>query len=108
MTWEIAVGIFALIGAFIPILNVVVKVNKTLCSLEIVVKQIQECIEEQSTKNGIFYTRLSEHDIRLTRLEDHLEINPKTTWDEALKLYFKKNFENLDKYKKEDNDDERS
>ena len=34
MTWEIAVGIFALIAAFIPILNVVVKVNKTLCSLD--------------------------------------------------------------------------
>ncbi len=103
MTWEIAVGIFALIAAFIPILNVVVKVNKTLCSLEIVVKQIQECIEDQSAKNGIFYTRLSEHEIRLTKIEDHLEITPKSAWEEAWRLYFKKNFEK-DKKEKDDNE----
>jgi len=108
MTWEIAVGIFALIAAFIPILNVVVKVNKTLCSLEIVVKQIQECIEEQSAKNGIFYTRLSEHEIRLTKIEDHLEITPKSAWEEAWRLYFKKNFENLCKDKKEKKNGEES
>ncbi|MBR2387908.1 MAG: hypothetical protein IKB02_03980 [Clostridia bacterium] len=108
MTWEIAVGIFALIAAFIPILNVVVKVNKTLCSLEIVVKQIQECIEEQSAKNGIFYTRLSEHEIRLTKIEDHLEITPKSAWEEAWRLYFKKNFENLSKDKKEKKNGEES
>ncbi len=108
MTWEIAVGIFALIAAFIPILNVVVKVNKTLCSLEIVVKQIQECIEEQSAKNGIFYTRLSEHEIRLTKIEDHLEITPKSAWEEAWRLYFKKNFENLSNDKKEKKNGEES
>ena len=104
MTWEIAVGIFALIAAFVPILNVVVKVNKTLCSLEIVVKQIQECIEDQSAKNGIFYTRLSEHEIRLTKIEDHLEITPKSAWEEAWRLYFKKNFGSIIKKEKNDNE----
>lgn len=99
MTWEIALGMFAIVSAFIPVLNIVVKVNKTLCSLEIVVKQIKECIEDQSAKNGIFFTRLSEHDIRLTKIEDHLEIAPKSAWEEAIRLYFKKNFE-----KKEDSD----
>lgn len=103
MTWEIALGIFALIAAFIPVINVVVKVNKTLCSLEIVVKQIQEWIEDQSAKNGIFYTRLSEHEIRLTKIEDHLEMTPRSAWEEAWRLYFKKNFE-----KKEDKKNEES
>ena len=99
MTWEIVLGLFAILSAFIAVFNVVVRVNKTLCSLEIVVKQIKECIEDQSAKNGIFFTRLSEHDIRLTKIEDHLEITPKSPWEEAWKLYFKKNFES----KKEDN-----
>ena len=101
MTWEIALGIFALIAAFVPILNIVVKVNKTLCSLEVVVKQIEGWIEDQSAKNGIFFTRLSEHEIRLTKIEDHLEITPKSAWEEAWRLYFKKNFE-----KKENKNDE--
>ena len=103
MTWEIALGIFALIAAFVPVINVVVKVNKTLCSLEIVVKQIQEWIEDQSAKNGIFYTRLSEHEIRLTKIEDHLEMTPRSACEEALRLYIKKNFE-----KKEDKKNEES
>lgn len=72
MTWEIVLGIFALVSAFIAVLNIVVRVNRTLCSLEIVVKQIKECIEKQSEKNGVFFSRLSEHDIRLNRLEDAL------------------------------------
>ena len=55
MTWEIALGIFALIAALVPVFNIVVRVNKTLCSLEVVVKQIKECIEDQSAKNGIFF-----------------------------------------------------
>ena len=102
MTWEIALGIFALIAAFIPVINVVVKVNKTLCSLEIVVKQIQEWIEDQSAKNGIFYTRLSEHEIRLTKIEDHLEMTPRSAWEEAWRLYFKKNFEKKEEKKNEE------
>ncbi len=77
MTWEITLGIFAIVSAFIPVLNIVVRVNKTLCSLEVVVKQIKECIERQSEKNGLFFTRLSEHDIRLTRLEDMINITTK-------------------------------
>ena len=73
MTWEITLGFFAILSAFIAVFDIVVKVNKTLCSLEAVVKQIKECIERQSEKNGLFFSRLSEHDIRLTRIEDTLE-----------------------------------
>ena len=94
MTWEILIGIFALTSALIPIFNIVVKVNKTLCSLELVVKEVKECIEAQSAKNGIFFTRLSQHDVRLALIEDKLDIVPKSTWEEAWRLYFKQNFEN--------------
>ena len=74
MTWEIVLGLFAILSAFIAVFNVVVRVNKTLCSLEAVVKQIKECMDRQSEKNGVFYARLSEHAIRLTRIEDKLHI----------------------------------
>ena len=75
MTWEITLGIFAILSAFIAVFNIVVRVNRTLCSLEVVVKQIKECMERQSEKNGLFFNRLSEHDIRLTRIEDRLNIS---------------------------------
>jgi hypothetical protein len=74
MTWEIALGIFAMLSAFIAVFNIVVRVNKTLCSLEAVVKQIKECLDRQSEKNGVFFSKLSEHDIRLTKIEDRLDI----------------------------------
>ena len=74
MTWEIALGIFAIMTAFIPVINIVVRVNRTLCSLEVVVKQIKECIERQSEKNGFFFNRLSEHEIRLTKIEDSIKM----------------------------------
>ena len=83
MTWEIALGIFAMLSAFIAVFNIVVRVNKTLCSLEIVVKQIKECIERQSEKNGLFFSKLSEHDIRLTRIEDRLDLTPAPSWEGA-------------------------
>ena len=34
MTWEIAVGVFGIISAFIAVMNVVVKINSTLAKLE--------------------------------------------------------------------------
>lgn len=70
MSWEIILGLCTILSAFIAVFNIVIRVNKTLCSLEVVVKQIKECIEKQSEKNGVFFERLAEHEIRLTRLED--------------------------------------
>ncbi|MDY4875340.1 MAG: hypothetical protein SO389_01740 [Eubacterium sp.] len=74
MTWEIVLGIFALLSAFVAIFNIVVRVNKTLCSLDITVKQLKECIEKQANKNNQFFSRLSDHDIRLNRIEDKLQV----------------------------------
>ena len=70
MSWEIILGLCTILSAFIAVFNIVIRVNKTLCSLEVVVKQIKECIEKQSEKNGVFFERLAEHEIRLTKLED--------------------------------------
>jgi hypothetical protein len=69
MTWEIAVGMFGIISAFIAVMNVVVKINSTLSKLESAVIMLKETMEHQSDKNAHFYTELSEHEKRLSILE---------------------------------------
>lgn len=70
MTWEIAVGMFGIISAFIAVMNVVVKVNSTLSRLESAVLQLKETMERQSDKNAHFYTELSKHEKRIAMLEN--------------------------------------
>ena len=41
MTWEIAVGIFTIVGAFSAVMQTVLKVNKTLIGLDESVKQLK-------------------------------------------------------------------
>ena len=69
MTWEIAVGVFGIISAFIAVMNIVVKINSTLSKLESAVVQLKETMERQSDKNNHFYTELAEHEKRLCVLE---------------------------------------
>lgn len=69
MTWEIAVGLFGIISAFIAVMNVVVRVNSTLSKLETAVIRLKECMERQSDKNAHFYTELSDHERRIIMLE---------------------------------------
>lgn len=69
MTWEIAVGLFGMISAFIAVMSVVVKVNSTLSRLECAVVQLKEFMERQSSRNEHFYKELAEHEKRLDALE---------------------------------------
>ncbi len=70
MTWEIALGFFTIISAFIAVMKVVVRVNRTLTSLELAVNRLNDCIERQGVKNEKMFNQLSSHELRLTRLED--------------------------------------
>lgn len=81
MEWEIILGLCTILSAFIAVFNIVIRVNKTLCSLEVVVRQIKECLEKQSEKNGVFFGRLAEHEIRLTKLEDAIKIQKEKKYD---------------------------
>ena len=73
MTWEIAVGMFGILSAFIAVMNIVVKVNSTLSKLESTVKQLKDYMERQSEKNAHFYTALAEYEKRISVLENHIE-----------------------------------
>ena len=50
-------------------MNIVVKVNKTLISLEETVRGLKEYIEKQDKKNGHFYNQLNILDKRISIIE---------------------------------------
>jgi len=69
MTWEIAVGLFTLVSALIAIMNVVVKVNRTLTSLDITVRGLDENVRRQSEINKKIFGQLARQERRLSLLE---------------------------------------
>lgn len=77
MTWEIAVGMFGIISAFIAVMNIVVKVNSTLSKLESAVKQLKDYMERQSDKNAHFYTALADLEKRVSFVEERGHTNKK-------------------------------
>lgn len=70
MTWEIITGFTVLLGAVISIMNVVVRVNRSLISLEETVRQLKTYMERQGAKNEHFYNELNILDKRVTLLEE--------------------------------------
>lgn len=70
MTWEIVSGFAVLLGAVISIMNIVVRVNRSLISLEETVRRLMEYIEKQDERNGHFYDQLNILDKRVTLLEN--------------------------------------
>ena len=69
MTWEIAVGFFTIVGAFSAVMQVVMKVNRTLICLDDSVRQLKKFMEKQAKKNEDFVKKLAQHELRLCRLE---------------------------------------
>lgn len=58
-----------MVSAFIAVMKVVVKVNRTLTSLEGAVNRLNECIGTQTLKNEKIFEQLSLHELRITLLE---------------------------------------
>ena len=69
MTWDIVAGLCTLMTALLPILSVVLKLNRSLVALEEAVKQLRAYIEKQSERNHGFSDRLLDHERRLVRQE---------------------------------------
>ncbi len=73
ISWEFISEVIALpaayITAFAAVLNIITKINRTLCSLEINVKQLKDCIEKQSEKNEAFSSAISGHEMKLCNIE---------------------------------------
>ena len=73
MTWEILMGLIAIVGALISLMNVVVRVNRTLTSLEDAVERLNQNVKDQSEKNRQFYEKIGDHETRLSLLESDSE-----------------------------------
>ena len=69
MTWDIVAGLCTMMAALLPVLSVVLKLNRSLVALEEAVKQLRSYIEKQSERNHGFSDRLLDHERRLVRLE---------------------------------------
>ena len=68
--WETVAGAVTLIGAFISVMTVVVKVNGTMTRLEEAVRQLREFIENQDERNEHFVNKLASHETRISLLEN--------------------------------------
>ena len=79
MTWEIVLGLFTLLSAFLAVFNIVVKVNRTLCSLEISVNRLNEFLEKQTDMNEKFLGTLTEHGGKIARIEDKIAAKVKNS-----------------------------
>ncbi len=71
MTWDIAMGLCTLAATLVPVFGVVLRVNRSLVSLEEAVKQLRAYMEKQSARNREVFDRLGELEQRVTRLEAH-------------------------------------
>ena len=69
MTWEIVVGIVTLVSALCSVISVVLRVNRTLVSLEDAVKELRTFMEGQCKENQTVRKILSNLDRRVSRLE---------------------------------------
>lgn len=80
MTWEIALGIFALIGGIISIAKPVIDLNNSITALTVKVNEFTERLEEQIEKssegrkklwdhNGLQDQMLLDHETRIHDLE---------------------------------------
>lgn len=67
--WDVLMGLCALSAALLPLLSVVLKLNRSLVALEEAVKQLRAYMEKQSARNHGFSDRLLDHEKRLVRLE---------------------------------------
>ena len=73
MTWEIVLGIIALIGVFGTVAGWTGKLSKTLASLETTLKALKETLEELKENNRAshkdIYNKIDDHDARISKLE---------------------------------------
>ena len=76
MTWEIVVGIFTMIGAFVSVVSAAVKINRAIVLLEAAVNELKQHTKAQDEQN----LRTSEKLERLDRRVLHLERKKSTKY----------------------------
>lgn len=73
MTWEIVTGLIVIVGALVSLGTVLAKLIKTLTTLDVTLKNLQENINKDSESNSKTHDRifdkLDDHEGRISYLE---------------------------------------
>jgi uncharacterized protein YoxC len=78
MTWEIALGIFALVGFVISLVSIAAKVNGTLTKLETTLQNLQKTMDDFKESNdkskSRIWEKLDEHSDMLTEHDKEIAL----------------------------------
>jgi septal ring factor EnvC (AmiA/AmiB activator) len=69
VTWEIFLGIVALVGFLISIGGIIFKLSRVLTSLEATVNSLKETLDDSKDDRKGMHKKLDNHETRLTKLE---------------------------------------
>lgn len=73
MTWEIFLGIVALVGFLISIGGIIYKLSKVLTSLDVTVKGLSETLKDSKTDRKKMHEKLEDHETRISILETKVD-----------------------------------
>lgn len=73
MTWEIFLGIVALVGFFISIGGIIFKLSRVLTTLEATVKSLKEMLDDSKDDRQGMHKKLDNHETRLVKLETKVD-----------------------------------
>ena len=78
MTWEIALGIFALVGFVISLITIAAKIISTLTKLETTIQNLQKTVDEfkasNEKSNSRIWDTLDEHGEKLAEHDKEIAL----------------------------------
>ena len=72
MTWEILCGLITILSSMIAVGTVLVKLIRTLATLESAVRELKDFITRQTGKNDYFFKEIARIDREIAALEAQL------------------------------------
>ena len=72
MTWEILCGLITILSSMIAVGTVLVKLIRTLATLESAVRELKDFITRQTGKNDYFFKEIAQIDREIAALEAQL------------------------------------
>lgn len=73
MTWEIFLGIVALVTFLIAIGGIIYKLSRVLTSLDVTVKGLSETLKDSKTDRKEMHEKLDDHETRIVKLETKVD-----------------------------------
>ena len=74
MTWEIVVGLIALVGFGISVMTPIIKLNTSITKLNCTIDALNENVNESKARIGKHGEEIDNLDIRVTKIEEHMKM----------------------------------